>query len=198
MKMKYLTLIVLLSLLCSAAQSQMKQGYDQARQTAIQDFSKTKLYKEDSVFFVTLYDTLHKIEYDKTDAHHWKPFLAKTYSELIVFEILGYPEKYFLDTTKDLIHQKGIPHGFFEKNGKIFLWWDKHHTLTDSTIKTLDKYHLIVRGRGDDYFKIIGGTDDSKRGTDYYFCRSNLSVYKKKIAQVATEYRDPPNIRCKQ
>jgi hypothetical protein len=207
MKMRCVTLIGLLSFLWSAVNVQTQQSqdqpmqmrvYDQARLIAIQDFSKTKLYKEDSVFDVTLYDTLYRVAYDTISKNHYRSKRGKAYPDIIAVDMLGFPHKYFLDTTVDLSHQKGIPTRFIEQHGKLFTWWDKYHPLTDSTIKVLEKYHLIGRGGHKDLYKFLSqATDESKQAIDYYFCRSNLSVYKKKITGIAIGYYDPPKIKCK-
>jgi len=206
--MRYFILIVLLSLLCSAvrAQSQPSQSqvaelqeYDQARVIAIKDFSKTKLYKMDSVFYVNLYDTLYRVAYDTISKNNYVSRRGQAYPDIIAVDILGENNKYFLDTTVNLNHQKGIPSRFIEQNGRLFIWRDKHFQLTDSTIRVLDKYHCIGRGGPRDgvYF-LFQGVDDSKKAAQYYFCRSNLTVYKRKITNMATGYYEPPNVKCKQ
>lgn len=206
MKIRYIILIVLLSFLCSVVSAQLHQSqseasqlqaYDQARAMAIQDFSKTKLYKMDSVFFVTPYDTLYRVAYDTISKNNYKSKRGKAYPNIIAVAILGYPYKYFLDTTVTLSSQKGIPLCFIEQNGKLFIWWDKHCKLTDSTIKMLDKYGLIGRGGPNDLYKFIPGTDDAKQAAQYYFCRNNLAVYRRKITSIAIGYYDPPKVKCK-
>ncbi|MEO6630363.1 MAG: hypothetical protein ABIN13_01535 [Mucilaginibacter sp.] len=92
-------------------------------------------------------------------------------------------------------YQRGIPSRFIEQNEKLFIWRDEHFQLTDGTINILDKYHLIRRGGPGDW--ISGGGDESKKGADYYFCRSNLTVYKKKITNRAIGCYEPPNVNCK-
>ena len=206
--MRYI-LIVLLFLLGSAVKAQQGQSknhaaelqvYDQAIVIAIHDFSKTKLYRMDSVFIVTLYDTLHRVAIDTISAGNYKSRRGKAYPYIIAVNIFGFGTKYFLDTTANLNQQKGIPSRFIEQNGKLFVWWDDHFQLTDSTIKVLDKYHQIGRGGPGDWMKYLrgGGVDELKKGADYYFCRSNLNVYKKKITNRATEWYEPPNVKCGQ
>jgi hypothetical protein len=173
--------------------------HDQIRKIAIQDFLKTDLFKQDSVFIVSTLDTIGDVKLKKVDSPHYnhKWVRVKTYPELIGLDILGVENKYFVDTTMSIDSQKAIPTGFTEQGGKLFVWWDNHRLITDSTIKILDKYHKIGRGKGYDWFKIEGGTNDAKQGTDYYFCRNNLSVYKKRITSAAIGYYDPPKIDCR-
>jgi len=203
--MRYITFFVLLSFSYSAIKAQLNQTHgskmqepDQAVQIAIHDFSKTKLFKKDSVFVVTLYDTLYHVAYDTISKNNYRSKRGRAYPNIIAVDILGYPYKYFLDTTVDLNNQKGIPSRFIEKNGKLFIGWGTHDRLTDSTIKLLDKYNLIGRSGHDDWYKFIPGIDDAKQAAQYYFCRSNLYLYKKKITSAAIGYYDPPTLTCEQ
>jgi hypothetical protein len=170
---------------------------EQARLIAIKDFSKTKLYKMDSVFIVSIEDTFRRMVLTKTGDHNYKFVVGKTYPNIIAVDILGEENKFFLDTTVALTSQNVIPPSYIEQNGKLFIWRDKQHTLTDSAIRVLDKYHMFKRGRGDDWAKFEGSIDDAKQNASYYFCRNNLSVYKKKITNVGTGGYDPPKLNCK-
>jgi hypothetical protein len=175
------------------------EDYKQVRLIAIQDFSKTKLFKVDSVFYVSLYDTLHRVALKKIGKGNYKSVIGQAYPKIIAVETGSTPFKFFLDTTIKMdVQNKKIPSRFFEKDGRVFLWSDKYYPLTDSAVKVLDKFHLIVRKRKNDLDKLWDfETDDSKQGTDYYFCRSNLSVYKRVITNVAIGYYNPPHITCK-
>jgi hypothetical protein len=170
----------------------------QARQTAMLDFSKTKLFKMDSVFDVTSYDTLYRIAEQPIGPGKFKGVIVKTYADIIAVNIIATPFRWLLDTMERIdIQNKRIPSRAFEKDGRLFLWWDKRFPLTDSTLNILNKFHLIERGSKSDYSRFLGlGFNDSKRGADYYFCRSNLSVYKRVVTNKGTGYYDPPEIDC--
>jgi len=176
------------------------ESHDQVRQTAILDFSKTKLFKMDSVFDVTLYDTLHRIAEQAIVPGSYKGVIIKTYSDIIAVDITAIPIRWLLDTMERIdIQNRRIPSRVYEKDGRLFLWWDKHFPLTDSTLKVLNKFHLVERGTKKDINKFLDfGTDATKRGADYYFCRNNLTVYKRVITNKAIGYYDPPNVKCKQ
>ena len=202
--MRYIILIVFLFLLCSDVGAQLHQSqsqvaelqvYDKTRISAIRYFSKTKLYKIDSVFIITLYDTLHRVAIDTISKNHYVSRRGQAYPNIIAVNVFGVNTKYFFDTTVNLNHQKGIPSRFIEQNGKLFIWRDEDFQLTDSTINVLDKYHRISRGGPGDW--ISGGGDELKQGADYYFCRSNLTVYKKKITNRAIGHYEPPTVNCK-
>jgi len=176
----------------------IKESVDQVRITAIQDFSKTKLFKMDSVFYVTLYDTLHRTEIQRIDQYNVKSVTGKAYPQIIAVDIIASQFKYLYDTTMtNNMQNKGIPTRAIEKDGRLFLWRDAHYPLTDSTLKILNKFHLTERGTKKDLDRfLIFGTDDLKRGAHYYFCRNNLSYFKRVISSKAIGYYDPPNVKC--
>ena len=167
------------------------------RETAMQDFLKTKLYKNDSVFLISFYDTLHRMELKKIDERTYKWARGKTYPKIIAVGIHPYQNKFFLDTTVDIsVQTTFIPSRCIELNGKLFFWFDKYNQLTNNAIKILDKHHRLRRGGPNDANEYHLVIDDSLQGIDYYFCRSNLNIYKKVIADKAMGYYNPPNINC--
>ena len=202
MKIIFISLVCL-SIICNRiplnAGNASKGSDDQIRQIAIQDFSKTKLFKMDSIFDVTLYDTVHKVEQQRIDEHNVKSVIGKVYHAIIAVNIVATPFKFLFDTTAKMeVQNGGIPTRVFEKDGRLFLWRDRHYPLSDSTLKVLNKFHLVERGTKKDLNKfLIFGIDDAKRGADYYFCRNNLSNYKRVITNKAIGYYDPTNITCK-
>jgi hypothetical protein len=173
------------------------ENHDQVRQIAILDFSKTKLCKMDSVFYVSLYDTLHRMALKKTDEHHYKWAVGNSYPEIIAVNIDASRNKFVLDTTADISVQTVIPSRCIELNGKLFYWRDKHYPLTNNTIKILDKYHCLRRGGHSDTELDNFKLDDAMKAANYYFCRNNLSIYKRVISNKAIGYYDPPDITCK-
>ena len=175
------------------------ENFNQARQTAIQDFSKTNLFKMDSVFSVSLIDTLHRFALKKVNEGNHAWVRVKAYPQILVVGIDANPLKYLLDTTRTIdIQNKTIPSRVFEKDGRVFLWWDKNYPLTENTLETLNKFHLIKRGKDNYMDKFFNfRTDDAARGAHYYFCRNNLFIYKRVITNTAIGYYNPPDISCK-
>lgn len=203
MKFNYLLVfgLYLLIISCSAPLKTTNTTvgiYDQARQIAIEDFSKTRLFRADTVFYVTLYDTLHRIDSKRIDEHHYKAVIGKAYPDIVAVDIFGGAMKYVIDTTVSLDKQsKAIPTRVTEKNGKLFIWRSNGYPLTDSAIKILTKYHLIIRGNKGDLYKFLDSvTDDAKKSGQYYFCRNNLSIYKRVITNIAIGNYDPPDVSC--
>jgi hypothetical protein len=139
------------------------------------------------------------VENQRIDSINIKSVRGKAYPEIIAVNIVSTPFKFLFDTTARMdMQNRVIPTRVIEKDGRLFIWNDDHYTLTDSTLKILNKFHLVERGTKRDLDRfLIFGTDDSKRGATYYFCRSNLSVYKRVITNVAIGYYNPPHITCK-
>jgi len=171
---------------------------DKVIQTAIKDFSKTKLFRKDTIFYVTFFDTVHRIGNHRIGRRN-AYIVEKDFTELVVVDIRASQFRYLLDTTATIDNQnKGIPSRVIEKDGKLFLWRDKHYPVTDSTLKVLDKFHLLVRGTSSDIEKFLTfDSDDSQLSAAYYFCRNNLSICKKVISSKAVGFYDPPKLRCK-
>jgi len=174
-------------------------NYDQVRQTAIQNFAKTKLFKKDSVFLISMDDTLHQMTLKKINEHEADWVRGNIYPGIIAVTISAYQNKFFLDTTIDVSAQtRYIPSRCIELNSKLLFWYDKYYTLTNTAIKILDKYHLLRRGGPNDAEDMHFVIDDGLKACDYYFCRSNLNVYKRVITNKAIGYYEPPNVKCKQ
>jgi hypothetical protein len=172
---------------------------NEARQIAIQDFSKNKLFTMDSVFSVKVFDTLHRATLKKISDRNYAWVNGKAYPEIIALNIVASSLRYFLDTTeKTASLSKNIPSGVFEKDGRVFLWWDDKLPLTEDALKVLDKFHLVQRGGKKDFDRFSEfRTINSTRAVDYYFCRNNISVYKRLITGTAIGHYEPPNITCK-
>jgi hypothetical protein len=79
-----------------------------------------------------------------------------------------------------------------KKDGKIFYWHDDNVTLTKKTVDILSEFGLI------DYSieNLNYSNDDSQKAMHYYFCKDDLSRYKRVIANKALGYYAPPNLNC--
>jgi hypothetical protein len=172
--------------------------HDQIRQIAINDFLNNKLYRTDSVFHVLFQDTIRHAVLKRIDKYHSKLVNANIYPGIIALTIFPNPNKFFLDTTMDISPQtRYIPSRCLERNGKLFFWYDKNYPLTKNAIEILSKYHLIQRGKGEDWMRVKYILDDGVQAADYYFCKSNLSVFKKVITSTAVGGYEPPKLDCK-
>jgi len=169
-----------------------KGNKEDAIQNAILDFSHTKkLFKQDSVFYVGVEDTLYslKLVSESEYAHQWVP--DKPYKDIIGISIIGDEETLYHKKDLEIGSSGKIPSRYQVVSGKLFLWHDDKYPLTKELVNILERYNLI---RSDDV-ELFFITDDGKKGASYYFCRNDLSNYKKEISTIAMGY-DVPELKC--
>ena len=152
---------------------------DDAIQIAILDFSKTgKLFKKDSVFSVDINGLIN-------------------YKDLMVVRVGKNITKLIL--TKDAkIGSKGkLPSRYILKNGKLFFWWDDSYSLTEDALAIFNKYNLL-QDDNNGAIKIPEHLvfDDAQKAAHYYFCKNDVSAYKKVITNKGIGYYGPPSLKC--
>src|SRR5690554_3906913 len=202
MKTNFLFLVTTFFLIqgCASIKSELiqKGGSNEAIQNAIKDFSnsKSRLYKKNSVFFISYYDTLNRMKLEKIDDSNAKWIEGEPYKEIVAVS-LGINPSNLLLTEKIKIGSKGkLPSRYFEKDGKLFFWWDDDFPLTQETLDIYVKYN-ILQDDEDGLIKLPGYTiDDTQKGVDYYFCKNNLTNYKKIITNKGIGYYDAPMLDC--
>lgn len=161
---------------------------------AIFDFAKrNKLFKENLVFNVEIYNPLNK-KILKTVSKNEKKWINEgVYGNMIVVNIFGdnyYKNKY--STLENLSNIKN-PNQFVEIENKLFIWFDPKKGMDENTNEILKKYGVLTNGNKDS----MNIRDDAKKGTDYYFCTNNLNKYKIINTNIATGYYKPPKLNCK-
>ncbi|MDR1756315.1 MAG: hypothetical protein LBR65_05055 [Culturomica sp.] len=187
---------------------------ERAIDNAILDFSKNcNLYKKDSIFSVSFKDSVFnegilvrvdENSYKDKRTHEWKR--GSLYDGIATVSITAhrigeYCEECcdkFLYTKETTVGSKGkLPSRYIEKGGKLFYWWDDSYPLTEEMLAILWKYNLLC----DDTEDRIGlpdfSTDDKLKGAHYYFCKSNLSKYKRMVTSIGLGYYKPPKLNCK-
>ena len=164
---------------------------------AIQDFStKCNLFKKDSVFSVFFYDSVFskptltqvdKGEYKDRRTHQWKK--GNLIDGIVSVEIGSNDDYqlYYSEQTKSK-----LPTRYVIKDGKLFYWWDKNNTVTEEIIAVLWRYNILQT------YSIIPdfSTDDSRKGAHYYFCKNDLSKYKRVVTNIGLGYYKPPQLKC--
>lgn len=177
---------------------------DKAINNAVLNFSNScKLYKNDSVFSVSFEDSVFLLAFDR-GASRW--YRDKFYDDIVLVSISAHRisvpcEEHcdkFLYTTNTTVGSKGkLPSRYIEKDGKLFYWWDDDYPLTEEMLAILWKYNLLY----DDTKGLIGfpqfTIDDSQKGAHYYFCKNDLSKYKRVITNIGFGYYKPPKLKCK-
>ena len=189
---------------CASFKAELYQegSKNEAIYNAILDFSNTKkLYKRDSIFYVTYTDSLYSMTMIKSgdqifgEYNEWVP--DKLYKELVAVSI-GADYNKMLLTSNVKVGKKGIkiPTRYIEKDGKLFYWWDDNYPLTQKALDVFEKYNLLQDDKDGTVLFLDFTTDDAQKGADYYFCRNDLSKYKRIITNVGMGYYKPPNLSC--
>lgn len=173
MKIKvYLCLIILLlSLSCIGQKKDMISSgdYTTAIKNAINDFYKnSSLIKQDAVFSVS-YNNINP--------------------NIIEVSIIGNPNKFYIDGDKPL---NRLPTNYVEYTNKMFYWHDDNqNNFNPETIKKLQQYKLVEYNADIIEYNI----DDKKKGVSYFFCKKDLTKYKKIKSSISTN--EVPKLSCK-
>ncbi len=181
---------------CSSFKHGMTQSgnRNEAIQNAILDFSNTSsLYRKDSVFSISFYDIVGRMVLDEN--HKWIP--GEPYEGLVAVSIIVNNSRLLLTSdTKAGSKREKLPSRFVEKGGKLFFWWDDEHALTEETLAVYKKYNLLQKDEGGLVTIPDFAIDDARKGAHYYFCKEDLSRYKKVITNKGIGYYDPPKLKC--
>ena len=193
-------ILVIFSLNCCASfKNELKQTGDRndAVQNAIMDFTNNRsLYKKDSVFFISFLDTVHKMVLEKLDDRNYRCIKGEIYEGIVVVSIAASYNQFLL-TADTKVGSKGkLPTRHIEKNGKFFFWCDNDYPLTEKTLAVFSKYNLLQDDEGGIIKFPDFIIDDAQKGADYYFCKNNLTKYKKVITNIGIGYYDIPNLKC--
>ena len=193
--------LIIISCLLSGCKSSIVIPQKETYQTedfinvAISDFvSKCSLFKKDSVFKISVEDTLVELSF-QSEQSRW--VLDTVYQNVLVVEILGLmdtKEWYFSDA---VIGSKGkLPSRYVIVKGKLFFWQDDNYPLTEEILSVFKRYNILTemmeRGALPD-----NPINDAAKAADYYFCRNDVSNYKRVVTHVATGYYEPPKLKCK-
>jgi hypothetical protein len=211
-------LTILLLFGCSSVKKGMMQTGENIEEVAIHnailDFSTDcNLYKKDSIFSVSFEDSVFnegvfvrvdENSYKDRRTHEWKR--GSLYDGIVVVGISAhriseYCEECcdkFLYTKETTVGSKGkLPSRYIVKDDKLFFWWDDDYPLTEEMLDILWKYNLLCDDTDDKIGLPDFSTDDSLKGADYYFCKSDLSKYKRVITNIGLGYYQPPKLNCK-
>lgn len=213
MKTKYLILFatfIIMSFICYGSFVKADENIkDIAINSAILDFSNScKEYKNDSIFSVSFEDSVFYLALNLETAQRYKD---KFYENVVAVGVSAHRicvecEEYglkfndrFLYTAQTTVGSKGssLPTRYIEKDGKLFYWFDDDYPLTEEMLAILWKYDLLF----DDTKGLVGfpqfSINDSQKGVHYYFCKNDLSRYKRIITNIAIGYYKPPKLKCK-
>ncbi|MCY0979412.1 hypothetical protein PGH12_04660 [Chryseobacterium wangxinyae] len=89
----------------------------------------------------------------------------------------------------------GIEDQYTEFGKKLFYWYDDKKGRDPKIIEKLSEYKVIdsVKVLTEDMGYI---RDDAKKAVNYYFCKDNLSVYKKEMTSTAMPKQITNDLNC--
>ena len=162
---------------------------------AITDFADNcRLFKQDSIFYITTLDTLKHYTLQRNQGTlEW--ICDSIYANILVVEIFGSVNKLFY-LPDAVVGSKGkLPSRYVIVKDKLFYWDDDDYPLTEETLSVLKKYDALTDMINDGMLPetVI---DDSQKGASYYFCKNNISIYKRVVTNAATGYYSPPKLKC--
>lgn len=146
---------------------------------AIYNFVNTSsLFKDDSVFSV------RSVNINK---------------DVLGVSIIGRENKFFPTPNIKLgSHYPSFPTQFLEVNNKLFVWYDSTQNISSDLIMILSRYNQLDSMNVESIVQIPEyRINDAKKAMYYFFCKKNLSVYKKVKTSIALDWYDPPVLNCK-
>jgi hypothetical protein len=182
-KINFISLLVLTIILgsCYSAKTFVESGnsQDDAVRIAISDFSTIrKLYKKDSVFSVDIKGLINN-------------------KDLMVVNVGKNGGKLLLTKDANPGSIGKLPSRYIEKDGKLFFWWDNNYSLTEDAFAIFNKYNLL-QDDNNGAIKIPDFIiDDAQKAAHYYFCKNDVSNYKKVITNKGIGYYTPPSLKCR-
>ena len=184
MRIKYFLILIAILLFfenCGSFKRELIRIGDEenAIKNAILDFTNTsRLYKKSTVFSVSV-------------------FVLNNNEELLVVRIGKNNTKMLLTASTKAGSKGKIPSRYIEQEGKLFFWWDDNYPLTEKTLAVFREYNLL---QDDENGRIIfpdSKIDDAQEAVHYYFCKNDLSRYKKVVTNKGVGYYVPPSLNCR-
>lgn len=176
----YLVVIGLLMFSCGSWKSQLKQkgDKDDARMNIMLDYLNNKDVTIDKKFYHVYNPKEIKNIYVfgiDTDEIKFAPRLADTIGAFTTF----------------------FPTNYYEKDNKLFIWYDKNKRLDKKTVVKMQEYNCIdsLYYKGDDSDGIIIDTGNFQKNSYYFVCKENISKYKKRKA-IWIEPENYPKVKC--
>lgn len=152
-----------------------KGNANEAINNAVSDFIHTErsIQKKDNAFWV----------------------YADTVKNNIVVTIIGDSNKVLLIKEDGNYSYRDFPTILIESDEKIFLGYEKEGETTDTIINTLYRYNFVDTMIVNTYIpdRMI---DESKKGVIYFFCKNDLSVYKKIHTNTIAKHHKHPQLKC--
>jgi hypothetical protein len=169
----FILLLCLIGFLNVNSQSNSNDLYETAIKNILLDFSKTKIYKKGKVFDL-------KISYLD--------------NELIYISFLENEENKYLYSISKPIEDNILPSSYIEKDGKLFIWWDKTLKVSQDMFDILKKYNMLKDDDGGWIAILDPIMDDNKKGVNYFICKNDFKIYKRIITNKGSI--ETPKLKC--
>lgn len=144
-----------------------------------------------------IYDFVHTSKYSRKDSV-FEIDTKNLNNEILCVSIFGSINKLYPNPENKIgTNYANFPTKYFEYENKLFYWNDSISCITDDLINILSEYNQIDSlnvHKFVEYPEMI--IDDSKKGVDYYFCKRDLSKYKKVTTNMANGLYEPPKLKC--
>jgi hypothetical protein len=163
-------LLVIQNCTISKQEISLTGNYEPAIKNAIIDFRTSSLAKRDSTFLVRFRELDGGI------------IGVSLYGTVNKFRILRHG------------NSSRLPNKYIEYKGKLFYWNDENSSADADIIPKLNEYHVL--DSLEDISQIVFVHDDAKKTTYYFFCKQNLSRYKKTASNRTWKYARPQNFVC--
>lgn len=164
---------------------------------AISNFLEEELIESDTVFYITVESPVVYLEVK--DSNGTQKFLPKKkYEEIVGVSIIPYKGRYpILSSDYNKFSEYKIASRYIEKNERLFYWDDKDKPVGQDIVSAFEKYGLIYYV--DHSYELLPEVQQGLKdegGVNYYFCKSDLRIYKKDTSNEAMGYYKPPKINC--
>lgn len=191
--MKKLLLIIFFVALCCSATRPIERGKyatnDVVIETAIEDFLRCKSSKDHNVFSILINFHSEHSPYKIEDDIVTLSILPKETTD---------PQYYI--TLVDTLGSTRLPTRHVIKDGKLFYWHDPDYGLTKETIEAFLEFNLAERLEISDLSFLLGQEvygDERTKAAQYYFCKNDLTNYKRVITNIAIGWYKPPRLKCR-
>ncbi len=184
-----------------------ENSFDAVVEVAVSDFLKCRLSRNYNAFFISINLFSESTSYQVSD-------------ELIVVDIFPASYRYHI-TFVDTLGSTYLPSRHIIKNGKLFYWYDSAYGLTEEMVNVLWQFNLadsvkisdksLMFGVADHHVPEVFGADyvgpeyipidysinGKSKGAHYYFCKNDLSNYKRIITNIGLGGYKPPKVKCR-
>jgi len=167
---------------------------NEAVNNAITDFLTTKLSKKGTIFGVLISDYVG-VKYNQEN--NTVIYIPKNDYIFIISVGKSDNKIYPREENKIGTYDNVFPTMYTIRDEKLFYWSDSTQVISKEIISVLEKYNHIDFEWHKEYDLPPLIINDGGEGIVYYFCKNDLSNYKKKRADTLRRHYRTPKLKCK-